>query len=680
MLYRFPLLVLVLLFITAGLAAAQNANLMRLNQVGYYPHAPKVAVIVNAGAVEFRIVDEATGETVFTGTLGEQETWSLSGENVRKADFSALTQPGEYRLVAHNFGTSYRFRIAEQIHQPVATATLKGYYFQRVSTPLEEAYAGAWARPAGHPDTQVEVHPSAATEARLAGTIISAPRGWYDAGDYNKYIVNSGISTYTLLALHEHYPSYTTTLETNIPESGDDVPDVLDESLWNLRWMLDMQDPEDGGVYHKLTHANFQGIIMPHQATATRYVVQKGTGAALNFAAVMAQAARVYADYEAHFPGLADSMRTAAFAAWNWARANPNVAYRQNTMNQQFDPDVVTGAYGDGNFSDEFDWAAAELYVTTEADSFLTAASPLNQLPSIPTWNQVRALGWYTLLHHRANLPEAIDTTAMKQQFLSVADGFAEAPAQHPYGVVMGRSGSDFVWGSNSVAGNQGMLLLQAYRLTGDTAYRDAALTNLDYLLGRNATGYSFLTGYGTRPTTAPHHRQSEADDVRDPVPGLLAGGPNPGQQDGCTYESSLPAKSYVDDWCSYASNEITINWNAPLLYLAGGLEVAFGEGQATGTEEHELGDASPLHLQPPYPNPASTHTTVSLDLAQADTVVVEVMDLLGRRVAVLADKTLPAGQHFLRWDMEASPVGFYLLRATVGDNAQTQPVVKVGG
>lgn len=144
------------------------------------------------------------------------------------------------------------------MHRPVARAALKAYYYQRMSTPLPEEYAGQWARPMGHPDDEVLVHPSAASEARPEGTTISAPRGWYDAGDFNKYVVNSGISTYTLLALYEHYPDVAAGLTSSIPESGNGVPDVLDEALWNLRWMLDMQAP-DGGVYHKLTQVDTDG-------------------------------------------------------------------------------------------------------------------------------------------------------------------------------------------------------------------------------------------------------------------------------------------------------------------------------------------------------------------------------------------------------------------------------------
>ncbi|MDI6403114.1 glycoside hydrolase family 9 protein, partial [Balneolaceae bacterium ANBcel3] len=103
---------------------------------------------------------------------------------------------------------------------------------------------------------------------------------------------------------------------------------------------------------------------------------------------------------------------------------------------------------------------------------------------------------------------------------------------------------------------------------TGETAYIDAAQSNVDYLLGRNATGFSFLTGFGSKQVMYPHHRPSDARPNIPPVPGLLSGGPNPGQQDECVYPSDLPAKSFIDDWCSYAANEVAINWNSPLVYL----------------------------------------------------------------------------------------------------------------
>src|SRR5205823_2120648 len=174
---------------------------------------------------------------------------------------------------------------------------IKGFYYQRTAIDLPVKYAGQWARPAGHPDTRVLIHPSAASADRPAGTVISSPKGWYDAGDYNKYIVNSGITMGTLLSLCEDFPDYIKKLNTNIPESTNNVPDVLDEVLWNLRWMLTMQDPADGGVYHKLTNASFDGMVMPDKATKERYVVAKSITATLDFAAVMAQASRVIKPY-----------------------------------------------------------------------------------------------------------------------------------------------------------------------------------------------------------------------------------------------------------------------------------------------------------------------------------------------------------------------------------------------
>ncbi|MBX9852772.1 MAG: glycoside hydrolase family 9 protein [Cytophagaceae bacterium] len=181
-------------------------------------------------------------------------------------------------------------------------------------------------------DNNVLVHNSAANAFRPTGTIISSPRGWYDAGDYNKYIVNSGITTYTVLSLYEQYPLYFDTVNLNIPESGNTLPDILDEALWNVRWMLTMQDPSDGGVYHKLTTADFSGTVMPHINTSTRYVVQKSTGATLNFAAVMAQAARIFSLYPTQLPGLADSCINASVNAWIWSRKNPNVQYNQASL------------------------------------------------------------------------------------------------------------------------------------------------------------------------------------------------------------------------------------------------------------------------------------------------------------------------------------------------------------
>ncbi|SDK28164.1 endoglucanase [Catalinimonas alkaloidigena] len=554
------------------------SDAIRLNQLGFYPDGPKTAALVDAEATRFYITTPDQQDTVFDGDLSAARQASYSPRRVRLADFSALRDTGTFVLVIPEVGASTPFRIGEAVYREVTRASIKAFYFQRASTDLPERYAGSWQRPGGHPDTQVKVHASAASPERPEGTVLSSPRGWYDAGDYNKYVVNSGITMGTLLSLYEDFPDHFAHVSLNLPESGNPLPDLLDEVLWNLRWMLTMQDPHDGGVYHKLTTASFEGMVTPQQATHQRYVVQKGTAATLDFAAVMAQAARVLRPFEQTLPGLADSCLTAAVAAWQWAEQHPAVVYDQEALNQQFDPDITTGAYGDKNFEDERLWAAAELLVTTGQEQYFRAVEwfPEDHIP-LPSWAQVRALGYYTLIRQDTLPPVAQEVLPrLRQMVQAMADTLLADVDAQPYGTVMGQSPRDYIWGSSAVAANQGVALLQAYRLTHDDAYWKGAVSNLDYLLGRNATGYSFVTGHGTKTPQHPHHRLSVSDGVEAPVPGLLSGGPNARapQQDHCTsYTSDVPDETFSDDDCSYASNEIAINWNAPLAYLTGALE-----------------------------------------------------------------------------------------------------------
>jgi endoglucanase len=547
-----------------------------INQRGYYPNAPKIAVISDHKADIFFITSPDLTDTIYTGITAGPKSAGYSPAETWLADFSELNISGMYVMTVPGLGYSWPFEISPSIHSELAHSSLKSYYFQRMSTPLPYEFAGPWSRPAGHPDTGVKVHASAATVSRPEGTLISAPKGWYDAGDYNKYVVNSGITMGTLFSAWEDFPAYYSEMDINIPESGKVLPDILSELLWNLRWMIKMQDPDDGGVYHKLTTARFEGRLMPAEAVNQRYVVQKSTAAALNFTAVMAQASRIYKEFEGEVPGLADSCLRAAEYAWEWALKNPEIYYRQNEMNELFDPDIETGAYGDGNVTDEFIWAATELFITTKEEGYYRSVNILpDELMPVPAWNQVRLLAYYSLIRHDSNLPHFASGTVeiIKIRLTRFADILIENLGDQPYHTVMGKTAGDFIWGSNSVAANQGIVLVNAYFITGEIRYIDGALHNLDYLAGRNATGYSFITGYGFRTPVFIHHRPSDADPLPDPVPGLLAGGPNPGQQDGCEYPSNIPNESYTDTWCSYASNEIAINWNAPLVYLSGAIE-----------------------------------------------------------------------------------------------------------
>lgn len=557
--------------LAAGAEPALGEGGTRINQLGFHPGARKIAVVEGDAAREFRVVRDDNGETVLRGRLEPAAPWEPAGRMAAVADFTALSAPGRYRLQVPGQPASDPFVLHATVYAAVADAALKAFYFNRAGAALDARHAGIYARSAGHADTEVEVHASAASESRPAGTVIAAPGGWYDAGDYNKYVVNSGISTYTLLAAYEHWPEFFTARDIGIPESGDAVPDILDEARWNLRWLLAMQDPADGGVYHKLTTLRFDGMDMPERDRARRYVVQKSTAATLDFAAVMAVASRIHAAHEGRFPGEAARMRTAAEAAWRWARANPAVVYRQP-------PDVQTGAYGDRRLNDEFAWAAAELFLLTGDAAYLREFREAAAALLVPSWSDVGALAWISLARHGARLP-APERAAVQAQLIALAAQVAGHWRESPWKVAM-RPG-DFVWGSNAVVLNQAIVLLQGYHLTGTREYLDAAQSQLDYVLGRNPLGVSFVTGHGVRTPRHIHHRPSQADGIADPVPGFLSGGPNPGRQDArdcpVAYPSSLPALAWLDHHCSYASNEIAINWNAPLVYVASALEALAG-------------------------------------------------------------------------------------------------------
>lgn len=544
------------------MSAAPLAHKIHLNQVGFLPEATKIAVVPDTVSGEFWLIDAKTNSEVLRGPLSQAQAWEAAGEKVKVADFSAFNKPGHYKIRVAEAGESPAFYIRENAYDPLLAAAIKYFYLNRASAPIDAEHAGDFARAAGHPDTIVYIHASAASKERPTGTVVSSPKGWYDAGDYNKYSVNSGISTYTMLAALGHFPRLFADVRLNIPESANGVPDLLDEIMWNLDWLATMQDPHDGGVYHKLTDLAFSDDGMPHVQNEKRYMVQKSTAATLNFVAVMAYASVVLRDYEKDFPGRSTIFLQAAQFAWDWAKKNPKVLYVQPK-------DVRTGAYAMANedLQDEWLWAAAEMFNATGKKAFLSALD-LPSNPRVPEWSAVEALGLSTLAGNKKVLPKL--QQGARDLLVGMADRMVREYWQSGYLVAM--TEADFRWGSSAVAMNKAMVLLTANRLQPNKDYEPAARGLLDYVLGRNPTGYSFVTGFGQKTPLHPHHRISYYDGVKAPVPGMLAGGPQPGWQDKCTYPSRLPAKSYLDDWCSYSTNEVAINWNAPLVYVLAAL------------------------------------------------------------------------------------------------------------
>lgn len=545
----------------------QASLAIKLDQAGYLPDAAKLAMVVveesNTPARTFSIRRAKDGSIAFESKLGEPVSDAASGDQVQLADFSKLNESGNFYLDVPGVGRSWRFAIGSNVFNRVYYLAMRAYYGQRCGTAVD---LGPEFPGLKHAACHLSgaYHPSSGKEGERTSS-----KGWHDAGDYGRYIVNSGISTGTLLWTWELFGDRIGTLGLQLPESGNGTPDILNEIRWNLDWMLTMQD-SDGGVWHKQTSDHFCAFIMPERDKLVSQVI--GTGkepyksscATADFAAVMAIAARVYRAFDASY---AQRCLAAAKSAWTWLSEHPDVVFHNP-------PGVKTGDYGDAHCGDEHLWAAAELARTT-GDAPYKAYFDSNYRPYLdsiraigpPSWSTVAplALWTYALAKHVGDPVGEV----IRQRSVAAADEIAARSEQDPYRVVL--TAKDYVWGSNGVAGNYSMQLLIANRLSPNPRYLRAAMENVHYLLGRNTFSLSWVTQVGENSFKHPHHRPSEADGVEAPYPGLLAGGPNPGKQDPemkrLLPAGLPPAKNYVDVTGAYACNEVAINWNAPLVF-----------------------------------------------------------------------------------------------------------------
>ena len=565
---------LALLLATATCTAqAQEAVAIRRNQVGCLPEQEKVIVVEGIDPSGKLHVTAPDGKKVKPKHLRTAVS-PISGRTRYVVELGSLTATGDYALALGNERCT--LHVSQRPYHDIARSALRLFYLIRSGVAIDRG--GAYDRPLGHPDTCVLVHPSAASPLRPAGSVISSPLGWYDAGDYNKYVINSAFSIGLMFAAYEQQPDYFASLDTDIPESGNSTPDLLDEMAFNLRWLFTMQDPSDGGVYHKLTTPRFEGFVMPAACRQERYVVAKSVTASLDFAAVMADAARLFEPFQTDYPEFAAQAAAMAERAYQWAKDHPTAFYRQDQLR---DPAISTGTYGDGNARDEFFWAATALYRLTGHQQYLDDALAYRpERFSLPSWGNVASLGvfeWLAMSGTRLKGDEAELVQTLKAKLIDYCDAAVRDVEASSFQSPYGNSPRDFGWGClGEKCCGQAFTLLLADRLTASDRYRRYALQNADYLLGRNATGYCYVTGFGDQSPRHPHHRPSASDGIEDPFPGMLVGGPNPGQQDRSElpvpYPSSYPDESYIDHVASYASNEIAINWNASILALLGWL------------------------------------------------------------------------------------------------------------
>jgi endoglucanase len=567
----------------------ETGSSVRVNQFGYLPDGPKRATWVSdektAQGWTFRGAD---GNVILRGQTVPMGLDASSGLTVHLIDFSEVSETGDGFMIGAGGERSHPFSIKADLYAGLLSDALAYFYPVRSGIAIDGALAGEkYAREAGHlgvapntGDTAVpcqapESSQKAYGEAWTCDYTLDVTGGWYDAGDHGKYVVNGGISVAQVLAAYARDPAGFGDGDMKIPEAGNGVPDILDEARWQIDFMLKMVVPDGkpmaGMVHHKVHDSEWTGLpLMPHLDDKTRELHRPSTAATLNVSAVAAMGARLWKGIDDDYSAKLLAVARSTYAA---AKANPAVFATPE------DGASGGGPYDDTQVTDEFWWAAAELYLATGEAEWL-AELDANKVPEemfFPAngawdWKNVATFALTELLSVPSDYPlPARDD--LRYRLIAAADKYLETQGKQAWGQIYAPEMYD--WGSNHLHVQNALVVALAYDITEDAKYRAGVLEAMDYIFGRNALNLSYVTGYGTAFAQNQHSRWFAASlnpDLPHPPKGALAGGPNSSIQDPVAQrllQGCAPQFCYVDDIQSWSTNEITINWNAALVQIA---------------------------------------------------------------------------------------------------------------
>lgn len=528
---------------------------VRVNQLGYAPGRPMRATLVSADVdpVAFTVVDDG-GRVVREGA---SDPWPVrpeptSGLPVHVLDLGDLPE-GAYTVQTPS-AHSHRFRVSSRLHAGLRDDALRFFSLMRSGT---EIVVPGYERPAGHLDTAVraavELYPGWHDDGAY-----DVSGGWYDAGDYGKYVTSGAIAVWQLLGTLDLAP-------------GD--PGIVDECRWQLDWLLRMQVPAGrplaGMAFHRVHGTTWSPLPgWPHLDPTERVVHRPSTTATLHLAAAAAAGARRFRTDD---PRYAARLESAARSAYDAAREHPDLLAPDDHARHG------GGPYDDDETGDDLYWAAAELWLATgdHAYELEVLRSPEHTADAFDDagfdFDAVGAPARLDLALHGAGLA---DHDRVVESVRSGADRFLAVQAQQPWGQPYAPAGG-WSWGSNGRILNNLVVLGTAHRVTGDTAYRDAVAEGIDYLLGRNALGQSYVTGHGTDVSHHQRTRQFGHDldpSMPPPPPGALAGGANSVPAPDFPYDDRLrglpPQCCYLDEPTSEVTNDVCIRWNAPLVWV----------------------------------------------------------------------------------------------------------------
>ncbi len=555
--------------LAALILAAQATTVppIYVDQFGWRPLDHKVAVFAfpmkgqnAANRVEFgdsfEVHSAADDKLVFSGKL---QIWNggavskLAGDIVWHADFSSVTAPGTYYILDPKSGTkSYRFKIANDVYSPVLVDATRMYYYQRSGTALPPNFAGDWP----HGEDNMAKGEDNAAEFSQHGEVLGGARnilgGWYDAGDPNKYVPFLESTVFNLLYAYDRNPDAFGDAN-NIPESGNGVPDLLDEVKWELDWMLKMQDP-DGGVHNRDGVKTYNMPPGPWSADPQpRFYTAKTTWATSIAAASFAHAARTFAPFGKVYPGYSEKLKAAALGGWKYLEAHEAMDPSDGQ-----DGEKLAAAPGEANAnSDKRDriYAAAELFRTTGEKAFSDYVA--RWAPDIAATNEngmhpfksnyvdpLNHLGLTQALFIYCQTPGADEnvTAEFKKSLKNTAEIIREQTGakDDPYLCYM--IPDQYCWGSNQCKGEWARILIMAADLNvapeQTATYRSLVEGYFHFIHGLNPLGWCYLTNMtkdgASHSVARPFHKwfgaslPNNADGTHPlPPPGYLEGGPN---------------------------------------------------------------------------------------------------------------------------------------------------------
>jgi endoglucanase len=621
--------------LAAGSAAASHnddGTAVRVNQVGYPKDGHKIAVVTSefadVSSVSSFEVRDASGKVVHSGSLSSamKDGSPGSGHTVKRADFTAVTTAGEYTVVVGDH-ESRPFEIGSpnSVYGDLLVDVGRLYTLKRANADINDPVTGLDIGP-GHMQDKNAIIAEPRTSDFLkhhnAGDTIDVTGGWYDAGDYGKYVVTHGVTAAQMMLAYERNPEVFSVGQFNIPDSLNDpnvgkMPDVLAEVKYGMKFLTKMQR-QDGALFFKLAGKSWPGMeVSPKEDDQKRYVFGLSSAGTALAVGAFAMAARVYQD---HDPEYADQMLSRAKKGFQWLQDNPDVVWEMSV-----DQNSGSGGYtrSSNDAADRY-WAAAELYRTTSDstyDEYIQNGLPkyekydgtMVDLPagvrSPISWNNPISLGHYAYAKTDGQSSSVARTALVKGVYITqrYQTGF---PDIHNDAYTTGLY--SYYWGCANAGVSRatqvvwGVEMSNKSWITKDSSYWKWATEPLHHVLGRSATGYSYVTGHGELSTENPHDRIIQSQNMDEPIPGMLVGGPHnnvfgSGLEGETTSEhvsrSTPHAMSYYDDHGAYATNEWAINYTAPLFLALADVPGMKAKQDSDDNDDENDGDKNTVSL-----------------------------------------------------------------------------------